>query len=294
MTAATTAAAPGDPIGRARAALLAAAGPSPGQRYPLRSAPRPPSVDDVVAHAREVGRAAIERDATAARAEAAAIIAESDARFARREAERLIRESDKRHAHNVAAACAAGPLTLPVQRVALRAGAGLDWPALASPLRVDRSGNGRILGLAVASVGPALGWPFELDRVTLDQVASLLGGRAGRWTHGPGGVDQLAHHLGRWSNPRREGDVARADFEFAPSAHSLRPDGLSVSAPIYLMDRAEEDPSTLGISIVAALTMQEGGVGLDGQPRLLARVRDLTRADFVADPAANPRGLLGR
>lgn len=269
----TAAPAPGDPIGRARAALLAAAGPSRGARYPLRSAPRPPSDGDVL---RLAAREAVARDA----------------QLAREEATRIIAQADRRHA--LAAACAAGPMTLPVQRVALRAGAGLDWPALASPLRVDRSGNGRILGLAVASAGPALGWPFELDTTTLDQVVSLLAGRAGRWTHGPGGVDQLAHHLGRWSNPRREGDVARADFEFAPSAHSLRPDGLSVSAPIYLMDRAEEDPSTLGISIVAALTMQEGGVGLDGQPRLLARVRDLTRADFVADPAANPRGLLGR
>lgn len=89
-----------------------------------------------------------------------------------------------------------------------------------------------------------------------------------------------------------------ADFSFSASAHKIKPDGLDVPAPAYLMQRAAEDPQSLGVSIVAALKQHEQTlVDENGTPvgtRYLARLaapKDLRRADWVADPAANPVGL---
>lgn len=88
---------------------------------------------------------------------------------------------------------------------------------------------------------------------------------------------------------------AIGDFNFTKSAHSIRPDGLDVSAPEYLMDRAEEDPASFGISIVAEFKLEERAKDSTGAKRdpigRLAGPKALHRADFVADPAANPVGL---
>jgi len=174
---------------------------------------------------------------------------------------------------------------------------------LSPRITVDREGAGRINGVSVITTGPALGHGFQIDAEMVQQTSDALQGQPGRWTHGNMCDDGLGKHLGAWENARVEeftddlGEPqsrALADFVFAQSAHKIMPDGLAVSAPEYLMDRTEEDPSSLGISIVADLTVADPDeADVDGDVRL-ARLEvpaDLKRADFVADPAANRTGL---
>ena len=176
--------------------------------------------------------------------------------------------------------------------------------AVATPrISVDREGSGRINGVSVITTGPALGHGFDIDAQMVQQTADALQGQPGRWTHGNLCDDGLGKHLGAWENARtetftddkgEEQSRALADFVFADSAHKIQPDGLATSAPDYLMDRVEEDPSSLGISIVADLSIEESLSEDEEIKARLARLEvpeDLKRADFVADPAANRTGL---
>lgn len=178
-----------------------------------------------------------------------------------------------------------------------------------TPLKVEREvGHGVIRGVSLATTGPALGHGFELDETTIDQVAEHFEGRPGRWTHGELSGDGLGQHLGHWRGlstrevkiqDEETGEVnlhrqAVGDFHFSASAWKLKPDGLDAPAPEYLMDRAEEDPSTFGTSIVSDFAMLEERDSDGEVVRRLGRIRsrkDAKRADFVADPAANPVGL---
>ncbi len=186
---------------------------------------------------------------------------------------------------------------------------------------MDRAFPGRIRGASIITTGPALGHGFDIDRTTVEQVTEFAAGTRGRWTHGSLSEDGLGRHLGTWENVRMEsfrlcrtcgvpaeqeacgqcgGETSLewrsvGDFSFASSAHRIRPDGLDVPAPVYLMERAQEDPSSLGISIVARFgyyepPAREGEKRQRRFARLEAR-RDLRRGDWVADPAANPVGL---
>ena len=176
-------------------------------------------------------------------------------------------------------------------------------------LQIDReTGHGVIRGVSLATSGPALGHGFELDEETIDQVALHYEGKIGRWTHGELSGDGLAQHLGRWkgletrevqipdpeTGELRSHSQAVGDFHFTRSAWKLKPDGLDVPAPEYLMDRAEEDPETLGISIVARFAMLEEKDEDGNVSRRVGRIlsaKHAPRADWVADPAANPLGL---
>ncbi len=154
-------------------------------------------------------------------------------------------------------------------------------------LRVDRAGAGKILGASLATKGPAIGHGFQLDDKSIDQIAKLAKGEpVGWWTH-CFGEDGLGAHLGRWTNPRREGEKAVGDFEFSATAKHVRPAGLSVDAATYLMDLAEQDPEAFGVSPFIEFTLEPVDGGLPA-----ARVTGLNRGDFTAFPAANPNGLL--
>ncbi|HYE92707.1 MAG TPA: hypothetical protein VEA38_16880 [Terriglobales bacterium] len=169
-------------------------------------------------------------------------------------------------------------------------------PATTRP-RVDRTGNGKILGASIISKGPALGHGIDIDETTLDQVAGLTSGAKGRWTHGNLCADGLGSHLGRWSNVRRDGDQVVGDFEFSATAKSIRPAGLSVDAPTYLMDLAEGEADVAGVSIVVEgeaeeLTVKGVRDGVETEEtRSFLRAKKVPRADWVADPAANPAGM---
>ena len=168
---------------------------------------------------------------------------------------------------------------------------------------VDEAGFGRLNQISVIQTGPALGHGIDIDSHTVESVAAALNGITGNWGHGNLFSEDLASHLGAWENATVENFVdadgvdqvrVLADFAFAESAHDLRPDGLDVSAPEYLMKRAKEDPSTFGISIVADLALDyslaEGDEDKDPVARLLD-AKDLKRADVVSTPACNPVGL---
>ena len=194
----------------------------------------------------------------------------------------------------------------------------LHLPLVSGRLTVDRTSPGRILGVSILTTGPAKGHGFDVDAQLVERVAQLGEGIRGRWTHGLLGASALGRHLGEWSNLRTQrfqvcrtcqleaetphcgqcgsktDSALRAlgDFAFSESAWKLKPDGLDVPAPDYLMSRAEEDPRSLGVSIVAPLRLETGS-DEGGLTRTLARIvgDELLRADWVADPAANPTGL---
>ena len=160
----------------------------------------------------------------------------------------------------------------------------LSLPSVGS-VRVDRSGRGIIRGAALASSGEARGHGFALDEVSLSQVEELGEGIQGRWTHPTPFSDGLGSFLGRWKNVRRVGAKTLGDFHFSEAAHQYHPPGLKVSAAQWLMDRAEQDPDVLGVSIVAELDVEQ--VGEESALRRVARIQSLSAADFVSDPAAN-------
>lgn len=163
-----------------------------------------------------------------------------------------------------------------------------DTPKREEKPRVDRDGHGRINGLSIATKGEALGHGFSLDDVSIDQVVDLARKAKGRWTHGNLCADGLGKHLGRIDpvTVRRDGDHAVGDFLFSRQAHQFKPDGLTVSAAEFLMDAAENEPDTLGMSIVFEGELVEAEDGSS-----VARMTAVPRVDFVADPAANPLGM---
>lgn len=165
------------------------------------------------------------------------------------------------------------------------------------PPRVDRSGSGRINGLSLITKGEALGHGFWIDDTTVDLVAEQAANGKGRWTHGNLCADGLGTHLGRWENVSRHGDSAVGDFAFSPTAKHVKPEGLSVDAPTYLMDLAERDPDAAGVSTVLELgdfeleKLSDADEKAGKEPKRFARPKAVPRADFVGDPAANPDGL---
>lgn len=178
-------------------------------------------------------------------------------------------------------------------------------------LVVDRSGSGALRGVSVATSGPAIGHGFNLDEASIRQVAGMLPATKAHWSHGGIFGDQLAQYLGEWQNPSTSAfqlcrpcglEVAGAtcpkcsappetatravaDLVFAPSAKLIAPDGLATNAVEYLMTRAEENPTTLGASIVFAGDIEKVGAAS------VARIKKLYGADIVAEPACNPVGL---
>jgi len=147
----------------------------------------------------------------------------------------------------------------------------------------------------MVTAGEAKGWGFFLDATSLEQIRKLATGLPrgipGRWTHGPDQGDGLGTFLGRWvpDSIRIEGAALVGDFAFSGIAHKTIPAGLSVSAAEYLMDLAESDPDEFGTSLVIEYTAEE--VEINGETVMAARVSQVRRGDFVADPAANPDGL---
>jgi hypothetical protein len=145
--------------------------------------------------------------------------------------------------------------------------------------------------VSLATVGPATGHGFDLDATSIEQVAQLAEGNPGRWTHGTDSDEALGTHLGYWRNVTRDGEHARGDFEFSALAHKTRPAGLDTNAADYLLTAAEADPGVVGASVVIDYCVEQLSAGEDAPGAKVARIAKVHRADFVADPAANRRGL---
>jgi hypothetical protein len=140
--------------------------------------------------------------------------------------------------------------------------------------RVDRE-QGVIFGVAVITVGPALGHGVMIDATTLEQVKTSAetykNGLKVKMTHGGDAGDIV----GRIDNFRIDGEVLRGDFHLL-KAYEKRE---------YVMELAESIPDTFGMSISFSGPDEEK----DG--KTFARCVEIYSCDLVAEPAANPSGL---
>jgi hypothetical protein len=175
--------------------------------------------------------------------------------------------------------------------------------AFSSPkLEVDRE-NRVMKNVSIISAGPALGHDFLVDAKMLGQVVEKVNakpkGIKSRLTHPGipdcGGKDGIETTMGRVKNARLEDDQVMGDVQFSKFA-SKNPAG---DLPDYVMSIAEEDPEICGLSIVFDPDEFEEAINPDwedGDPEdektfQLGRVKDVSAADFVGDPAANAGGL---
>ena len=178
-------------------------------------------------------------------------------------------------------------------------------PATSTALRVDRAAR-TITGVSLIELGEAKGHNLLVDQVTLqqccDQVNALgATGLKSRFTHPGMCADGMGKMLGRISNARVLGNQCVADLKFADAASS-GPDG---DLATYVMDLAEEDPTSCGLSIVFSgrpVWKLTGGGDIPADPKIgrpkdattempFARIAKLTAADVVDEPAATS-GLL--
>ncbi len=186
--------------------------------------------------------------------------------------------------------------------------------ALAADQRVDPKGGmykaGIIYGAAVITRGEALGHDMWIDKTFLTEVALAIAtaepGTKSRFTHPSLSGDGLGKALGRFRDASLDDDVVRADLHMYQSAHKT-PDGDLAG---YIMDRANEDPASFGVSIAfdgdrdaesafMADHKDKGGRFVSPDPDNEhnfphARLALLAAADVVDDPAANPDGLFHR
>lgn len=166
----------------------------------------------------------------------------------------------------------------------------LQTDVLDTGVRVDRAA-GVIYNVAVATAGVTkisannVG-PFDVDRIALQQVANAINatdiGVKSRITHPEvDGADDIGLRLGYIRNARVAGNAVRADMHFhdAGSTHA-----------ITLMDIAEHDPGSCGLSLVSETAVLEPSSNT--QTGLVMRLDKIESVDWVGEPAANPAGML--
>ena len=164
-----------------------------------------------------------------------------------------------------------------------------------SPIEVDEKA-GIIKGCAIMTIGPATGHGFTLDAKSLQQAHAILMGKTtpikARFKH-PAMLDDgsmsdvLGTDVATIQNPRIDGNTLRGDVHLASWSGNMPMMG---DARSYLMGKAKDDPTGMGLSAVIAWTpetLTEGDV-----TTTLARIEDVQAVDFVGKPAANPNGLL--
>ena len=161
--------------------------------------------------------------------------------------------------------------------------------ALGSGIKVDRDA-GVIHDVAILTAGTTRvsgnGMePFDVDDVSLSQVADAINaselGVKSRLTHPElEGVDDITRRKGYVRNARVIAGVCRGDMYF----HSPND-----PEAVMLMDIAEKDPTSCGLSIKhdrAILAESNTPTGL------VLRVDAVQAVDWVGEPAGNPAGLL--
>jgi len=159
-----------------------------------------------------------------------------------------------------------------------------------SQIEVDREA-GVIRNVAVITAGTtktsANGkGPVGVDGVTLQQVAGAINasetGIKSRLTHPEvSGLDDINLRVGYIRNARIVGMSVRGDMHFH--------DPSSTNA-ITLMDIAENDPASAGLSIADFDAQFEPSN--ESETGIAIRVDTLDAVDWVGEPAANPAGML--
>jgi hypothetical protein len=166
---------------------------------------------------------------------------------------------------------------------------------------IDREA-GVIRGASAMQAVEALGHEVMVDAKTLERIASLgnaaKSGVKVRFTHPGMCSDGLGRMLGRMKDFRVAGDKVVGDIYLSESA-SHTPEG---DLRAYVLDLAEEDPSSFGMSVVvaggSAWKLADGTeVETRERPKNAAgklpflRPTKLYAADVVDEPAANRDGL---
>jgi hypothetical protein len=155
-------------------------------------------------------------------------------------------------------------------------------------IRVDRDA-GIIYDLAIMTIGtanPANWQAFEVDAVTLQQVADAINkanGVKSRITHPeldrPENPEDFNIIVGRIHSARITGDQVRGDFTVSA--------GATAEQKNRIFALAEEMPGSIGLSAVLpdVEIAHENG-------KQVARLSEVRAVDWVGTPAANPAGLL--
>lgn len=135
--------------------------------------------------------------------------------------------------------------------------------------------------------------PFEVDNVTLQQVADAINGPnkglKARWTHPHLCEDGMGKHLGYWTNARIDGDAVVADLHLSETAFKSPAGDLGN----YVLELAEEDPDAFGVSVAGRFTTEMEQELEASEPGTIVPIRfeRLRAADVVADPAATRGGM---
>lgn len=140
--------------------------------------------------------------------------------------------------------------------------------------RVDREA-GLVRGVAVITVGPALGHGMEVDATTLQQVKECAETYAGGLKVKLDHTSSAAEIVGYLRGFRVDGDVLRADLHLLKASPRRE----------YILELAETIPDTFGLSIAFSGKDEKKG------EQYFARCSEIYSADLVSEPAANPSGL---
>jgi len=134
---------------------------------------------------------------------------------------------------------------------------------------------GVVRGVAVISIGPALGHGIMVDMTTLEQVKACAeeyrNGLKVKMTHA-GDAGDIVGYLTKF---RIEGDKLLADLNLLRNSRHRE----------YIMELAAVIPDTFGLSIAFSGPREDVG-GTD-----FARCTEIYSADLVSEPAANATGL---
>jgi len=141
--------------------------------------------------------------------------------------------------------------------------------------------------------------PWTVDDGSLKNALELMqkgnSGTKARFTHPNMSADGMGSFLGRWKNPRIEGDTLRADLHIAEQAFRSPQGDLGT----YVMDMAEDDPDMFGVSLATRvneaemekLRLERLSENPEWKGRLPLRFRAIHAADVVDEPAATRGGF---
>lgn len=179
-------------------------------------------------------------------------------------------------------------------------------PLKDKPAQVDREAK-VIRGVSCAQAVEALGHGMALDDTSIQQLVTLGNsakqGIKSRFTHPGLSSDGMGKLLGRLRNFRQEADKTVADLHLSALAFKSPSGNLGE----YVMDMAEQEPESFGMSVVIDTSrvwvldngeeMDADVHGLDYRPKNatndipVARIKNFVACDAVDEPAANRDGI---
>lgn len=162
-------------------------------------------------------------------------------------------------------------------------------------VRVDRKENiifgANLMQVGDLNEGDAREW--TVDSKTLFQAQQFMSqsnnGAKARFTHPNMSSDGLGSYLGRWKNVIIDGDKLRGDLHLADAAFKSPQGDLAT----YVMDLAEEDPESFGVSLAPKLDHKdrEAFKTKTKDDKWPIRFTGVRAGDVVDTPAATTGGF---